>query len=339
MEGREMNGFKSFTLLLTILSIFSSFHKVIGMENIKFASEFDNLQVAVDSAKGKILIIDRDFTLDSHPVYIGSNTVVMGDGISKIYQPKEGENIFYIYRDTNIVISNLNIKGTGNFVSGGRGGIKIEYAENIVIERCSIESVSTSGIVSSYSRDVVIRDNNIIHPKEHGIYLSGGKKLLVENNFIYGAGKIGIQVRNGGSGEQIINNRIINSVEQGILIDSVNFIKVFNNEIGPQGYQAIKVIRGDYVMIMDNILGPPELYRFTIEVEYSDSVYLLNNKLQKKGNTVLKGVNTVFITGEMDTLWLGYKGVRDSVKGVFIGGKIEHIEKNAVRNLYLLPPK
>lgn len=93
-------------------------------EKILYASDYENLQEALDDAEGGTLILDTSFILyDSCPVYIHSNTALLGTGVSKIFQPKIGQNVIYVYQDTDVVIRNVRVQGNGDFfVEYGRVG-------------------------------------------------------------------------------------------------------------------------------------------------------------------------------------------------------------------------
>lgn len=168
---------------------------------------------------------------------------------------------------------------------------------NRTIERVQIDNVTSNGILIAQGTGAVIRDCVIAYPGNTGIALMGSANnrlsdTLVEGNIIFGSPtNDGITIHSDGSfnpvGQNHIirNNRCTNNEEQGIDIDSGQFVRCENNYCSENGIGGLSIgsLAANVVISGNQIINN----NGGIYVAAADDVLLSANNVQGRNATTL----------------------------------------------------
>ncbi len=163
---------------------------------------------------------------------------------------------------SNVTIDGFHIIGTGVFEDWSSGyGVRITYANNIVVQNCLIENSGCCGITVEHASDVLLSRNRISDSIKHGINVQGDDTHDIDiiENVIDEYGVCGIMIGDGRyhpSYITISKNNVLDSAGDwlavGIYLDvDVRYCNVTLNTISTKGQDGIQV-KGQYISIVDN---------------------------------------------------------------------------------------
>lgn len=217
--------------------------------------QYASIQDAVDASDGWTFVgpgtyyenvtIDKDdFTLKGagydtlidggttgNSISIISENVVVTD-LSVRTSPDSGKFIHGIFDNRNnakgATIKNVTVRDSSG------SGIRLFNSTDVIITNCKIETAENLGILTS-TRGIVSNCKVLGTRNSVGIYIVDDDAIIVNNLIKSVAGN---SIRSGGNDQIVGGNRIINSGEDGIIIQKSDSI-VFNNRISDSVNQDI----------------------------------------------------------------------------------------------------
>jgi len=166
--------------------------------------DFDNVNDAIDnltSVGGSIFIKEGTYTI-SETMVLPSNLSLIGSGFGTILKLKDnyggttgyGFDIIYSESTSNIIIRNLQIDGNkSNNGIGAFYGIHLNGVSHAKIEGCYIKDLVNHGLWIYNSTDVSVISNRIETCTGYGIYLrTDSDRGIVIGNKVYQSGEYGI---------------------------------------------------------------------------------------------------------------------------------------------------
>ena len=228
---------------------------------------FEDISIYIDK---NIKVIGNNATLKSH------NTIIQSDFPEKILNTTANGGygighyaVIYVVNNTNVVISNLNIKcyypgydktkvstETHEYYTAGIYG---EVSKKLTITGCTIDGASwgifLGGRDGKGCPNAIITNNKISNQYTTGILNFGGKESIISNNTVTNAVNHGIDVRfKSGTGVTVFNNTISGSKEGIYLLHSEGH-KVYGNTILNSKISSITCYGSGNEYIFDNTLS------------------------------------------------------------------------------------
>ncbi len=310
----------------------------IGRDGIRLTGTSNGLVDDNDVAKANrygIFVSVGGSTVNNNTV---SNNTVDTTGSNGIYL-NGSNNSFVTGNDVGTLGATNNIKGDGILVENSSGatvnnntveethgvspnvgsGIQILSSNGASVTGNTVSNASWDGIRLSGASDALVQDNNIDEVGTEGIYSQWGGNVTIDDNIVAGTGRNGILIINTGANNQITNNTVNDTTQDGIRVQSSNGVKVTGNDVGlgagTIGRDGIRLTGTSNGLVDDNDVAKANRYGIFVSVGGStvNNNTVSNNTVDTTGNhgIYLNGSNNSFVTNND----VGTLGATDNIKG------------------------
>ncbi len=267
-----------------------------------------------------------------------SNNTVDTTGANGIYL-NGSNNSFVTGNDVGTLGATNNIKGDGILIESSNGvtvnnnaveethgvspnvgsGIQILSSNGASVTGNTVSNASWDGIRLSGASDALVQDNNIDEVGTEGIYSQWGGNVTIDDNIVAGTGRNGILIINTGANNQITNNTVNDTTQDGIRVQSSNGVVVTGNDVGlgagTIGRDGIRLTGTSNGLVDDNDVAKANRYGIFVSVGSStvNNNTVSNNTVDTTGNhgIYLNGSNNSFVTDND----VGTLGATNNIKG------------------------
>ncbi len=205
---------------------------------------------------------DGGVTNDNNYTFTGIEVKETGKFIANyINMSFKGGFNTHIYVKGAMNLSNSTIQTITDYPTGISGGILLESAQNITIEKCTISKCF--GILARNCSGTLIVQQNKINDNFNGIYLFSNiptaANITIKDNLEINRNKFGIDVdlNNGYVGKLLIeNNKIDSSINNGIRIENsgIGLVNIIKNTITGTDKNRTAINSGPIYIYTDGIM-------------------------------------------------------------------------------------